>query len=141
DLHAVLELLQRLPDVQRHEPEQSEREQRERDRRHAQCAEKRRPLEVVQHVTDRAPHGVRFPGVAGSAESKTICPRAISIVRNSLRRISSRLCVAMMIDVPCALISRRSWKMPRVARSSRLPVGSSAMSANGSFTSARAIAA
>ena len=46
---------------------------------------------------------------------------------SSLRRTSSRLCVAMRPPCPRALISRSSWKMPRVARSSRLPVGSSAI--------------
>src|SRR5436190_2995037 len=140
DLHAVLQPFQRLADVERDQSEQPEREQRERDRRHAQRAQQGRALEGLEGVADRTHQGAGFGVAEGSAESKTICPRAISIVRNSCRRISPRLCVAMMIAVPAALISRRSWKMPRVARSSRLPVGSSAISAKGSLTSARAIA-
>src|SRR5688572_11676327 len=43
----------------------------------------------------------------------------------------------MRTAVPDALMSRSSWKTLRRARSSRLPVGSSAMSTKGSFTSAR----
>src|SRR5215207_4399070 len=140
DLHPVLETLERLADVQRHEAEQAEREQRERDRRHAERAEERRALEGLECLADRAHQGARFTVAVGSAESKTICPRAISIVRNSCRRISSRLWVAIMMAVPAALISRSSWKTPRVARSSRFPVGSSATSAKGSFTNARAMA-
>ena len=52
----------------------------------------------------------------------------------------SRSWVAMTTQVPPALMSRSSWNTPRVARSSRLPVGSSASRIGGSFTSARAIA-
>jgi hypothetical protein len=57
-----------------------------------------------------------------------------------LRRTSSRLCVANRTAVPDALMERNISKMPSVARSSRLPVGSSASTTSGSWTSARAMA-
>ena len=41
DLDALLDLLERVADVERDEPEQSEREERERDRRDAQRAQQR----------------------------------------------------------------------------------------------------
>ena len=67
-------------------------------------------------------------------------PSRSSIVRYGVCRTRSRSCVAMTTTVPPALMSRSSWKTPRVARSSRLPVGSSASRMAGSLTSARAIA-
>src|SRR5260221_653851 len=108
----------------------------------AQCAEQRRALEGDERVAQRTGHQGAFAAgpLDPSAESKTTAPRSISTVRNSWRLISSRLCVAIKTAVPPALISRSSWKMPRGARSSRLPVGSSAMRTNGSFTRARAMA-
>src|SRR6185503_2675406 len=152
NLDALLHLAQRVADVERDEAEQAEREEREGDRRDAERAQQRRAtkggecrLERVHHlppaVAAGTPDAGVTPGIAGttaSAESNTIAPWLSSMHRKSELRTSSRLCVAISTAVPEELISRSSWKMPRVARSSRWPVGSSAMSTNGSFTSARA---
>src|SRR5260221_288310 len=142
DLDTLLEPVEHVADVQCHETEEPEGEQRERDGDDAQCAEQRRALEGDERVAQRTGHQGAFAAgpLDPSAESKTTAPRSISTVRNSWRLISSRLCVAIKTAVPPALISRSSWKMPRVARSSRLPVCSSAMRTNGSFTTARAMA-
>src|SRR5437764_1517803 len=138
NLDSLLDSHQRVLDVQGDEAEQPEGEQGERDCRDAEGAEERRTAKCRQRRTQCRHQSISASTRDASAESNTSSPWLSSIHRYSDRRTSSRSCVAISTAVPDALISRRSWKMPRVARSSRFPVGSSAMRTNGSLTSARA---
>src|SRR5665213_1089134 len=148
DLDVLLHAAQRAVHVEHEQSEESERKQAEGNRDDAQSAEQRRAPHAEHHFAQGEAHqGVAMvlelaapDELLPSTESNTSCPRLISITRYALRFTSSRLCVAMSTAVPAALMSRSSWNTPRVARSSRLPVGSSATSSTGSFTSARAIA-
>src|SRR6266516_1802948 len=129
--------------VHDHQAEQSQHEQREGDRRHRQHREQRRALERQHRFAEGQIHGappVAWSRASSTAESYTSAPSCSSITRYGACRTRSRSCVAITTAVPLALMSRNSWKTPRVARSSRLPVGSSASSTVGSFTRARAIA-
>ncbi len=96
NLHPFLDLLQRVADVQRDESEQAEREQGERDRRYAQQAEQRCAAKGERGVAQGAHQRCPPPSPArplpppisrsnaeraASAESKTMRPLSISIVR------------------------------------------------------------
>src|SRR6266498_1942807 len=142
-LDPLFHAAQRVLQVHDHQAEQSQHEQREGDRRHRQHREQRRALERQHRFAERQIHGappVAWSRVSSTAESYTSAPSCNSITRYGACRTRSRSCVAIATAVPLALMSRNSWKTPRVARSSRLPVGSSASSTVGSFTRARAIA-
>src|SRR5438874_141333 len=98
-------------------------------------------LEFLQHLADDEVHGLAASSRGSSTpESYIRAPSWSSMTRYGAWRTRSRSWVAMTTAVPLALMSRSSWNTPRVARSSRLPVGSSASRTVGSFTSARAIA-
>src|SRR5256886_10337976 len=141
DLHPLGHAPQRILQVHGHEPEQADHEQRERDGRDRERREQRGASEGEQGFANRQVHGVAaWSRGSSTAESYTNAPSWSSITRYGAWRTRSRSCVAMTTAVPLALMSRSSWNTPRVARSSRLPVGSSASRTVGSFTSARAIA-
>src|SRR6266566_3655188 len=100
-------------------------------------------LHPLGHVPQRLlqVHGLTASSRGSStAESYISAPSWSSMTRYGAWRTRSRSWVAITTAVPLALMSRSSWNTPRVARSSRLPVGSSASSTVGSFTRARAMA-
>src|SRR5439155_24357947 len=141
DQHALGDAPWGVLDVDRDEPEHPDHEQREADCRHRERGQERRAAEREQRLADHEVHGVTaWSRGSSTAESYTSAPSCSSITRYGAWRTRSRSCVAMTTAVPLALMSRSSWNTPRVARSSRLPVGSSASSTLGSFTSARAMA-
>src|SRR5881628_2121436 len=141
DLHPLGDVAQRLLQVHGDEPEQSDDEQREGDRSDGEGGEERGAPEREQRLADHEVHGLAaWSRGSSTAESYTRAPSCSSITRYGACRTRSRSWVAITTAVPLALMSRSSWNTPRVARSSRLPVGSSASSTLGSFTSARAMA-
>src|SRR6059036_1307290 len=141
DLHPLGDVAQRLLQVHGDEPEQSDDEQREGDRSDGEGGEERGAPEREQRLADHEVHGLAaWSRGSSTAESYTRAPSCSSITRYGACRTRSRSWVAITTAVPLALMSRSSWNTPRVARSSRLPVGSSASSTVGSFTRARAIA-
>src|SRR2546428_1301694 len=141
DLHPLGHVPQRLLQVHGHEPEQAHHEQRERDRRDRQRRQEGGAAEREQRLADDEVHGLTASSRGSStAESYISAPSWSSMTRYGAWRTRSRSWVAITTAVPLALMSRSSWNTPRVARSSRLPVGSSASNTVGSLTSARAIA-
>src|SRR6184192_513653 len=141
DLHALRHAAQGVLQIHRYQPEQADHEQRERDGRHRERGQEGRPAEREQRLADREVHGdAAWSRGSSTTESYTSAPSCSSITRYGAWRTRSRSCVAIKTAVPLALMSRSSWNTPRVARSSRLPVGSSASSTVGSLTRARAIA-
>src|SRR5947208_13158543 len=141
DLHPLGHVAQGLLQVHGHEPEQADDEQRERDRRDGQRRQQGGTPEREQRLADDEVHGLAASSRGSStAESYISAPSWSSMTRYGAWRTRSRSWVAMTTAVPLALMSRSSWNTPRVARSSRLPVGSSASNTVGSLTSARAIA-
>src|SRR5437660_742429 len=135
DLAEPIELLHPIA------PEQADHEQRERDRRDRQRRQEGGASEREQRLADHEVHGLAASSRGSStAESYISAPSWSSMTRYGAWRTRSRSWVAITTAVPLALMSRSSWNTPRVARSSRLPVGSSASNTVGSLTSARAIA-
>src|SRR6266568_2533467 len=127
DLYPLGHAPQRVLQVHGHEPEQADHEQRERDGRDRERREQRGASEGEQGFANRQVHGVAaWSRGSSTAESYTSAPSWSSITRYGAWRTRSRSCVAITTAVPLALMSRSSWNTPRVARSSRLPVGSSA---------------
>src|SRR5690606_6061035 len=137
DLDPFLDPVDRAPQVQGDQPEEAGHEEREGNRGDREDREGPGAGEAEQGLAPDQLHG---SPPWSAAESKTRVPSRNSRMRFPEARTSSRLCVAMSTTVPASLMSRSSWYTPRVARSSRLPVGSSARRTAGSFTSARAIA-
>ena len=133
---------QRLAEVDRHQAEEPDGEEREARSSVIESAESSGARRKDSSASRRRSLIVRLVGarLVRAAVEHDARPRAARSCGRWSGATRSRSWVAMTTTVPPALISRSSWKTPRVARSSRLPVGSSARRIGGSLTSARAIA-
>ena len=101
---------------------------READRDHREEGEERGAAEGGERLAEGVGHrSASSASAAAAAESKTSSPWLSSRTRYcGCARTRSRSWVAMSTVIPEALISRKRSKTPRVAHSSRFPVGSSA---------------
>src|SRR5262249_38878112 len=125
DFDPLLHGAKRLAKIHRDQRKQADGVEREPDRRDRQCRQHGGAAEGLQRFPDEESHAMSSSAVSMPL-SKTTAPSRTSTVRYVVCFTRSRSWVAMTTQVPLALISRISWKTPRVARSSRLPVGSSA---------------
>ena len=80
DLHPLLDAPERLAEVERHQPEESDGEERERDGGDGQQREQRRAPEGEQGLAEEQAHE-SSSGFSSAALSYTTAPSRISIVR------------------------------------------------------------